>query len=456
MNSRTFCSECYRVIICIVLGLFILVSSCYLFLLFLCRVLCSAVKLNHTSVCGICDHINLYFELEVGELRKLEELRGKFTMSAPESTSTDWKKWFKEPKVIGVTCLVGISVIGVGYYFVSRLKKGGRIAKVQDKINTIEDEEKVKSSGHWGYLAHNGPSHWYEIDPIGHSLCKDGKKQSPINIDTGKVSAELGDSSEVDDIEKEKVSKIVKLDCDKVLIHYPSISNGFLINNGHTIMIHSNNDFNFDKSDEYTEINPSHHKHHIIQSSLFAASKQMALKSVNMEYDGYIIISNVKYYLEQFHFHSPSEHCIDNKYCDLELHFVHQSDGNELAVLGVLFKVDESNVGHEFLNQFWKYLPSTQNGNKEYFFKKHLNNFKLDMKCIENEISNGSLLCYHGSLTTPPCSEGVKWFVLKQVQKISPSQLRKFRQCLNGINNVRPVQDIHNRVVTLCSHIQSC
>jgi len=136
--------------------------------------------------------------------------------------------------------------------------------------------------------------------------------------------------------------------------------------------------------------------------------------------------------LLQFHFHSPSENTVGNKPFDMEMHLVHKNDQGELAVVAVFLKAGEVNSQ---LNKFWKEMPAS-----------------VDKKMLQASINPKDLLpankaFYHfkGSLTTPPCSEGVNWFVLKNTVDVSKDQVSKFLAVIG--NNARPVQANNGRFV---------
>ena len=123
----------------------------------------------------------------------------------------------------------------------------------------------------------------------------------------------------------------------------------------------------------------------------------------------------------QFHFHAPSEHTIGGKLMDLEIHFVHLADaesGNDgfAAVLGMFF--DREAGGNE-TNEFLASLKLDQQ--TETWSVSDVN-----VKKFLDSVDKESYMSYDGSLTTPPCTEGVKWTVFLQAQPISDAQLKMF------------------------------
>jgi len=137
--------------------------------------------------------------------------------------------------------------------------------------------------------------------------------------------------------------------------------------------------------------------------------------------------------LAQFHFHAPSEHTQDGAPAPMEVHLVHKSDEGELAVVGVWFDADEENP---FLAQIWGQIP-TEEG--EVSLEGTVN--VLDVVPVE-----APYYTYSGSLTTPPCSEGVNWFVVNQRNAASQEQVDQFVSVIG--NNARPTQPLNGRVVS--------
>ena len=146
----------------------------------------------------------------------------------------------------------------------------------------------------------------------------------------------------------------------------------------------------------------------------------------------YITIGNKNYSLAQFHFHIPSEHTIDGKKYAMEIHFVHKDDKNKLAVLGVLIKEGKSN---KFIENI---LASTDKSNKSKFSLEEHNIMDLLPE-------NKAYYHYLGSLTTPPCTEGVNWYVFRNPIEASKEEIAKFQKMFKS--NARPVQNINDRKI---------
>ncbi|HAR45137.1 MAG: carbonate dehydratase [Nitrospirae bacterium GWC2_57_13] len=148
---------------------------------------------------------------------------------------------------------------------------------------------------------------------------------------------------------------------------------------------------------------------------------------------GSITVDGKKYNLVQLHFHEPSEHTVNGKAAAMVVHLVHQSDDGKLAVVGVLM---EKGAENPLIKSIWNVLPMTV-GKPEVHSVRISASKLLPVK--------HTYYSYEGSLTTPPCSEGVKWMVLKQPLTVSAAQIEKYRSLYPG--SVRPVQPLNGRVV---------
>ena len=146
----------------------------------------------------------------------------------------------------------------------------------------------------------------------------------------------------------------------------------------------------------------------------------------------WIEVEGTKYHLLQFHFHAPSEHTVTGNLFDMEMHLVHKSEGGKLAVIGVFIETGSFNTAFD---SFWNYLPQLQSESQE------IKDVTLN---ASNLLPNPkSTYRYNGSLTTPPCSEDVKWLVLTTPIEMSHSQIAAFKAILYGNN--RPVQPLNGR-----------
>ncbi len=183
------------------------------------------------------------------------------------------------------------------------------------------------------------------------------------------------------------ISKAIEQDLSNITFHYqPSKVN--ILNNGHTVQ-------------------------------------------VNYDAGSYIELDGARYDVAQFHYHAPGEHEIDGKSFAAELHIVHKSAAGSLAVVGILFQEGAENAAFAPLIQS---LPAE----------------KTDVKDAGVTINAADLLPsvqttfrYSGSLTTPPCSEGVHWLVMTTPVELSTAQLSKLESIFGGNN--RPVQPLNDR-----------
>ncbi len=154
----------------------------------------------------------------------------------------------------------------------------------------------------------------------------------------------------------------------------------------------------------------------------------------NVHGDHNVELNGKTYKLLQFHYHAPSEHTVDGKHYPLEVHFVHKHSDDDYAVLGIFFIQGAED------QLFARYLDSIPEQVGSYTSSQ-----TIDLK--ELFPSDRSYYHYEGSLTTPPCSEVVRWYVLKTPVEASAEQLKRFADILN--NNYRPVQPLNDRVVRL-------
>lgn len=147
---------------------------------------------------------------------------------------------------------------------------------------------------------------------------------------------------------------------------------------------------------------------------------------------GSIELGGTEYKLAQFHFHSPSEHTVAGKHAAAEMHFVHHDADGGLAVVAVF--IDEGAENAVF-KSIGNYLP------EEVGRADHVDGISIDATALLP--TNRATWRYDGSLTTPPCSEGVRWVVMKEHITASAEQIERFRRLYGGNN--RPTQPLNGR-----------
>jgi carbonic anhydrase len=154
---------------------------------------------------------------------------------------------------------------------------------------------------------------------------------------------------------------------------------------------------------------------------------------VHVDHGSWMEAGGVRYWLEELEFHHPSEHPVKGKLSDMEVDLVHRSDDGKEAIVAVRLNENLSNP-NALLAMLWDHLPRTAGAKTR----------------ITDMVSAGGLLpadpgywTYVGSEVTPPCAEGVRWFVFEQDLSLSREQLRLFTSLFRM--NTRPIQDPHGR-----------
>ncbi|EPR2255290.1 carbonic anhydrase family protein (plasmid) [Citrobacter freundii] len=155
---------------------------------------------------------------------------------------------------------------------------------------------------------------------------------------------------------------------------------------------------------------------------------------VNVSEGNTLRLDNDTFTLQQFHFHAPSENEIDGKQFPLEAHFVYKDKNGALAVLAQMFQQGKSNPQ---LAKAWQQIPTAVD-------QTAVLNKPLDIKALLPKQFN--FYRFSGSLTTPPCSEGVRWIVLEQPVSASTEQINQFRSAIHHANN-RPIQPLNGRII---------
>jgi carbonic anhydrase len=219
---------------------------------------------------------------------------------------------------------------------------------------------------HWSYSGPTGPDHWGDLDPAW-KACKNGKRQSPINIEDAKRSDLPG----------------LQFDYKRSPLK--------IINNGHTIQI------NYDPGSSIT-------------------------------------VGGKRYALVQFHFHHPSEEKIRGHQYDMVIHLVHKDSAGNLAVMGLLVKSGKENPTIETL---WNNLPKEEGKEKSVP--------GVSVNAADLLPADRNYYSFAGSLTTPPCTEGVAWMVFDSPVEFSPAQIATFAKIFSM--NARPTQATNGREI---------
>ncbi|XP_022143912.1 alpha carbonic anhydrase 7-like [Momordica charantia] len=164
---------------------------------------------------------------------------------------------------------------------------------------------------------------------------------------------------------------------------------------------------------------------------------------------GSILVNGVVYDLQQSHWHSPSEHSINGVRYDLELHMVHLSSDpnvkNKIAVVGQLYKIGPPDP---FLSQLGRDISGMID-------QKHEKKVGV-MNPADIKFGGRKYYRYLGSLTVPPCTEGVIWTMNKKIRTVSREQVKLLREAVHDYAefNARPLQPLNSRHIHLYRPIQ--
>ncbi|MDH4152561.1 MAG: carbonic anhydrase family protein [Nitrospira sp.] len=239
----------------------------------------------------------------------------------------------------------------------------------------------------WGYEGERGPSYWGGLGPE-FALCEKGMSQSPIDL-----------------------LQTHKLALTDIQFSYRDAP-FHVINTGHTL----------------EELEP-------LSETVKSRYPKHGQTVLHFQKDSTIVFDDDLYLLEQFHFHSPSEHTLHEKHYPMELHLVHHNERHEAAVVAVFMKEGKHNP---FFETFLDHAPKT------------VGEFMEDRERVINPVNllpkNRTYYRYFGSYTTPPCHEGVIWAVMHDPIEVSREQVQRFRS-LVGHDNARPTQPLHKRFV---------
>ncbi|MCE7915113.1 MAG: carbonic anhydrase family protein [Nitrosomonas sp. PRO4] len=160
--------------------------------------------------------------------------------------------------------------------------------------------------------------------------------------------------------------------------------------------------------------------------------------NTSVGYTGALKIGEESFPLIQYHFHEPSEHVVGNKQFPAELHFVHINDDGRIIVLAAAMDVGEANATFQTILDNMPAQEGAQNADS---------GIQIDPASLlpELDFQNLDFYTFAGSLTTPPCSEGVQWYLLPETITISASQLEQLKGFYS--NNSRLPQQINGRAI---------
>lgn len=255
--------------------------------------------------------------------------------------------------------------------------------KPKNSKAAAKSAEKEAHAVHWSYIeGPGGPEDWGNLSKD-NLACSKGKTQSPININVDRaVKAELPPLE---------------------FLYRPSPLS--IVDNGHTVMVNYGEGSN-------------------------------------------LMVDGRQYRLVQFHFHKPSEEAINGERTDMVVHLVHQHFDGSLAVVGVLMNTkkmgsakrswfgDDSGKENAMIQTLWNNVPLIKG-------KTETPGVMIDVsQLLPND---RSYFTYMGSLTTPPCSENVLWFVMKNPIYVSEEQVKNFDRIYPM--NARPLQPKGDRLI---------
>ena len=155
---------------------------------------------------------------------------------------------------------------------------------------------------------------------------------------------------------------------------------------------------------------------------------------INYAPGSFFRVGDKQYQLKQFHFHRPSEEKIHGKHFEMVVHLVHADQEGHLAVVAILL---EKGMDNPLIRELWSRLPEEKEKEED------LDNVQIDLTTLLP--ANLGYYTFSGSLTTPPCSEDVTWFVLKHPTTVTAAEIHQFGKLYR--HDARPTQPLYDRVV---------
>jgi carbonic anhydrase len=157
----------------------------------------------------------------------------------------------------------------------------------------------------------------------------------------------------------------------------------------------------------------------------------------------FLLVGGKRYQLTQFHFHRPSEERVSGKAYDMVVHLMHTASDGKVAGVAVFLTPGRANAT---IQRIWEHMPKTE-GKVEADFsheERAIAGVEIDPAGLLPR-SSAHYYTYMGSVTAPPCTEHVEWFILKTPVGISPQQINTFAELYP--NDARPVQPLNGRIV---------
>ena len=176
---------------------------------------------------------------------------------------------------------------------------------------------------------------------------------------------------------------------------------------------------------------PSFNRWEVFQADFFNSGHAVQVQPLDPKtYPGTLSIGRDVYPLVQFHFHSPSEHVVGTKHFAAELHYVHIRSDGRMAVIGVL--IEEGTKPNPYLQTILDNTPHEPNAHNT------TSGLWIDPLRLLPSPQRGVFYTYAGSLTTPPCSEGVAWYVLNKPITATAEQIQQLQPFEPELNNREP------------------
>ncbi len=152
--------------------------------------------------------------------------------------------------------------------------------------------------------------------------------------------------------------------------------------------------------------------------------------------ENWIEVGGDTFSLLQFHFHAPSEHTVDGKSFDMEMHLVHRNEKGALVVIGVLIEKGNPLIAFDRIRAHLPHAPGEN---------KHIDGAPVNIGDLLPRSKRSYR--YDGSLTTPPCTEDVNWIVMATPIELSEAQIAAFKAVVH--KNNRPVQSLNGREILM-------